>query len=170
MIKLMHYDNNVCDVMSAAMYFNTMSSHQTLDSFADRIGQAMALLDLFKEILRLTPRPEATKVKGTRTKRTPTADNFQNTDVVEWLAERAQLLEDGAQFTKNADDNVTIGVIIRVARVMPKEIYEWFQDFAIQQTYSQKTMNAVVSQPTLSSAIIWADVKKTPRSVCTSFV
>jgi hypothetical protein len=131
-VKLIRYTpDKMSDIISAAMYFNTKTAQNQKDSFLDRVTQAKALVNHFRQelIAKLqneedesdddveTPlvTPDGHVVKKPRKKKKDTPEDFTHTAVVAWLGVRAAMLSEGEQFTsKNA---ISVGVVVRIARM-----------------------------------------------------
>lgn len=148
------------DIISAAMYFNTITSKNKLDSYLDRLHQIQALVQIYLDLWNRS-RSAGTPVRLLK--------DVKVTEVQTWLKARADMLADGQNFS-TCGHMVTIGVIVRLGLMIPPEITEWFLKQETSKTregklhYSAATMKAIVNQGTLSTAHIWSE-NKTPRSV-----
>ena len=174
LVKLIKYDETrKQDILAASMYFNTMSSKTEYDTYFDRLVQAKSLMALYNDNLKENRAVVADrnyeskmdtwnkkKASGLsncrRPSKAPLTGPVKDSEVVTWLGVRGELLSDTSE--RVAKNNITVGVIVRIANLCSDEIFEWLTTLLENAEPQDKaTYNHVLVQRFMTHSCIWKE-------------
>jgi len=174
LVKLIKYDETrKQDILAASMYFNTMSSKTEYDTYFDRLVQAKSLMALYKDNLKENRelvcvqnydtkletwnKKKASGVNNVRKpSKAPLTGPVKDSEIVTWLGVRGELLS--APSDRVARDNITVGVIVRIANLCSDEIFEWLTTLLENaEPQDKQTYNYVLVQRFMTHCCIWKE-------------
>lgn len=147
LVKLLFYDGeNPQDILSASMYFNTMTSKSEADTFIDKLMQGKQLVQAYTADL-----AQNRKELNIQVTKKYHENDAGVAEIVKWLGVRADLFGEEQEFSES---ETQVGVVIRISMLVPMSFLDWVnQDLADKRF--KEIVHGVLVQKVMSTDGIW---------------